>query len=130
MDGYKVTRVVGLVPAGEDFVLVIEDQRGNSKGIALTQPLLEEVAGLLGQVIHPSRGASIDPGTPEKLSVARIEIRSPVDPRSPWSPGIFEIRLGDQNGKGVTLRLPHDEVVTWRDRLTEMIDDWVSKRAN
>lgn len=139
MEGYRVTRIVsGNRSADGEFVVIFENQHGNERGLQLPPSelsdllrLLQRAQSQLSPIPDHSEGKSvlIDTDAPV-VSVARIEIQQPVDLRSPSSHGIFEVRLEGDDGRGVTLRMPHEEVVRWRDTLSLQIEQFVRERRN
>lgn len=141
MDGYQVTKIVGLRRAkGGQLVVVFENHQGDEKGLMLSAADGAALAVLLQQGLselrpsgagdpEPRGRIEADPGLTGEVRVSHIEIRSAVSPRSPASPGTFQLRLEGQSGAGVTLSMSHEEVVIWRDTLSKHIAAF-TKRSN
>lgn len=140
LQAYEIEQVIeGRFHEG-NFVAIVLLRNGEIRGLLLKPTPLVDLSRLLQEALSrsssdravepPAAGSVAIDATSDTVSVARIEVWQPVDPQSPSRHGIFEIRLAGADGRGATFRLPHDEVVRWRDLLSEQIETFSKRHTN
>ena len=131
MEGYKITKVIdGGKSQDGDFVAVVQMTDGEPKGLALAWEQVDELSCLLLAAISRKNGRELFFEIPKSLHgrhpVAKVEVSTLDNPA--W-PGTFLLKLSDDDGASLTLTMPHEVAVQWRDNLSAQINEFVKTMA-
>jgi hypothetical protein len=131
MNGYKITKIVDSGQSDGDFAVVVQVQNGETAALALPWEQVVDLSRLLLSAIAHKKGRELFFEMPEDLRhrdrTTTIEVSEMKHPA--W-PGTFLCKLLGEDGAAITLAMPHETAVEWRNDLSTHIDAFVRTKAN